>query len=714
MSSVEGSLHRTLAADIEALEYLKSDSDIAACLIPLLTVMGWRGEPRHVAEALPHFHKINDMGRLSSALAKLNYVTHRQALRLSELDPRLMPCLFVPQGGASLVVLKKEGERYTVFNGIDSTIQEISGGDLRGVAYFIRPDEGTSESLKGAARVGRWCEKVAESFKGLVIQMLGITFLTNLLALAVPLFIMAIYDKVISSGSRETLYFFLAGVVLALLADAGLRMVRARVLAYLAGRIDMIIGASTFQQISHLSVSMTEQASMGAQIARLRQFESIREFFSGPLAGVFLDLPFAVLFILVIAILAGPVAFVPISLVGVFALLGWFSLPALRRTVHEANEVRSRRESFLIEMLSELRTIKTSAAEETWSRRHRELSAVSALANFKMNQASMLVQTVAQSIMLAGGIGTLCIGTLMALEGEITVGALIASMALTWRVLSPMQMGFLSFSRIEQIKQGLQQINNLMRHPVERDPICIAERHRSFDGQIDFRRVSLRYLARAEPAVFGVSVPIEPGELVVITGPNGSGKSTLIKLLAGLYEAQSGAVLIDGIDVRQLDKDELRGSIAYVPQTCDLFHGTIAQNLRLANPVASDSDLARAAQETGLMADILEMPEGFETRLTDELQQQMPSGIKQRLLLARAYVKGASIYLMDEPGNNLDSEGDAKLMRKLQDLKGRATTLVITHRPSHMRIADKVLYLEGGRLMMAGPPEQVLPQIGMG
>ena len=172
-------------------------------------------------------------------------------------------------------------------------------------------------------------------------------------------------------------------------------------------------------------------------------------------------------------------------------------------------------------------------------------------------------------------------------------------------------------------------------------------------------------------------------------------------------------MLIDGIDIRQLDCAELRHSVAYVPQTCHLFHGSIAQNLRLANPTASDAMLAQAALDAGLMEDIVGLAEGFETRLTDRLQRQLPSGFKQRLMLARAYVKEAPIYLLDEPGKNLDNEGDADLMRKLQKLRGQATVLINTQRPSHMRLADKIIYLDAGRVLLDGPPAEVLPQLNL-
>ncbi len=696
------------------LSHLTGDSHVANCLFPVLEALGWHGSTRHVAEALPHFHKVDDLERLRTVLANLHIATQKTSARLHDLDPRLLPCLFLPKRGSLMILLRRNGRLFTFFDGADGEVYEEDLPNLTGTAYFAQADEETAGSLRTAAMAGRWCQSIASRFRGLVLQMLAISFVSNILALSVPLFIMSVYDKVIGSGDPATLYYLFGGIALALLTDGGIRAIRARILAYVAGRIDMMVGTATFQQILHLSVIVTERASIGAQISRLRQFESIREFFSGPLATAFLDLPFVLIFFAVIAAIGGPIIWVPIVLVGVFALVAFIAVPFLRKAVRESSEARSKKESFLIEMLSELRAIKIYSAEALWAGRFRALSAHAAMTSNRVARASSLVQTIAQSLMLLGGISTLTFGTLLAMEGEITIGALIASMALVWRILSPLQLAFLSFTRLEQVELGLRQINNLMRQRVEREPERIVERHRTFDGEIRFHRASLRYVSRADPALLGISALIKPGQVVAIAGPNGSGKSSLLRLVAGLYEAQAGAVFLDGIDNRQLDTDELRGAISYVPQSCDLFHGTIAQNLRLANPTASDAQLAQAAMDAGLMEDILNFPEGFETRLTDQLQKQLPGGVKQRLMLARAYVKDADIFLMDEPANNLDRDGDEKLIQKVQKLRGNATVLLVTHRPSHMRIADQILYLEGGRLMLSGPPEQVLPQIGLG
>lgn len=684
-------------------------SDIAGCLMPLLAAVGWRGNPRHIAEALPHFKESMGIEDLRAVLANLRYSSHALHLRLARLDARLLPCLFVPEDGPAMVLYGREGARFLAYNGATAAHEPIDGRAAVGLVYVVTPLD-KPEAPAGAPR-DAWFASTARRFRGLVIEMLAITSVTSLLALAVPLFIMAVYDQVIATGSAATLFYLVLGIGLAIAADVALRALRARSLAYVAGRIDLIVGEATFARVLRLPIAMTERAAMGAQLARLKQFESVREFFTGPLAAVFLELPFVVLFVAVIALLAGPMAWIPVILIGIFALLGALVIPRLGAAVKAAGDTRLRRQEFLVEMLSNLRTIKYCAGEAVWSGRFREMQAACAAAGFRTSQIAVLVRTAAQGLMLAAGIATLALGTLQALDGDLSVGALIASMALVWRVLTPLQVAFLSLTRLEQVKLGLRQINALMSLTPEYDTSRIVERHRRFKGEVSFDRVSLRYGPNAEPALLAVGFRVRPGEIVAITGSNGSGKSTVLNLIAGLHKAQAGAVMIDGIDIRQLDTEELRAGLACVPQTCHLFHGTIEQNLRLANPLASDADLSCALLEADLLDDILRLPEGLATRLTDQLQRQLPAGFKQRLSLARAYVRDAPIYLLDEPGYALDEAGDAALVRKLQQLRGQATVIMVTHRPSHMRLADRLIILDRGQVTLSGAPEDVLAKL---
>ncbi len=692
---------------------MENKSDIAACLPILLRHLGWDRTPRHIIEAMPHFADDLDSSQLRRILSNLNIITHPTKLKLSQLDPRLTPCLFKPANEAALVILEHNDTTAIVYDGKRKKTLEINTKGLTGTAYLIEEASVKREEIKKHSDSGQWFDMISRRFKPLIWQMLGITAIVNILALSVPLFIMAVYDWVIISSSQLTLTNLVFGVTIAILADSLLRVMRARMLSYMGGRIDMIVGVSAFKQILHLPVAMTERASIGTQIARLKQFEAVRDFFTGPLASVFLDLPFAVLYILVIAIIAGPLAWVPLILIALFALIGITLHPVLKRAIKTSGEAKSERQGFLVEMMSQFRAIKLAGAESIWHSRYRDISAKTAKTNFDSSQITSLIQTLAQVLMMLSGVATLAVGTLLVLEGDITLGALIASMALVWRVLSPLHTGFLSLNRLEQMNIGLSHLNQLMKLQLEKEPNKIISRHREFKGEITFNRVSMRYSMKTEPALLGAGFSIQAGEFVCVTGPNGSGKSTILRLVAGLYKPQSGAILIDGINIQQLDMGELRNSIAYAPQQCHLFHGTIAQNLRLAEPNASEEQIIQAIEDVGLKEEIHDLPDGLETRLTDQLQRQLPAGFKQKILLARAYIKQANIMLMDEPANNLDWDGDQLLRKKIESLRGKTTVLAVTHRPSHMRKADRILYIENGAIMLNGPPEAVMEKLGL-
>ena len=679
---------------------LRGLSDAGGCLMPLLAALNWHGEPRDIAEAAPHFADGIDIGDLRKILSSLKFATRQQRVRLANIDPRLLPCLFAPDSESLMVVLGVDGNGYQVLNGATGELTRSESNPL-GEAYFISESADEDNDQRE-----RWSSALWRRFKPFFLKIFLITGLTSALALTVPLLIKSLYDYVIPAKSISTLIFLGFGMLIVVVSEGLLRLIRARLIAYIGGRTDLIVGTAALCQLLRIPVSMTERTSIGAQVSSLQQFEILRESFVGPLAAVFFELPFVLLAIAVIAVVAGPIAWIPAILTAVFLVVAAISYPRLRRLSRVASGASSRRNAFLMETVTHLRAVKEAGAGDIWSQRHRDISATAAQAQYRVTRANAFLQTISQQLMLLAGIAILGLGASRVMQDSMTIGSLIAVMALTWRVLGPLQSGLVNLSRLHQVIGGLRQMDRLMGLTREKEPTQAYRSARRFKGRVTFDRVSMRYIPDGTPALLGISFAVEPGEVLAITGASGSGKSTVIRLLLGLYTPQGGAVSLDGIDIRQLDVGELRSTISYMPQSTQLFHGTIAQNLRLTNPVATDVELRQAVECANMLREIQALPDGLDTRLTDAARSQFSGGFLRKLCMAQTYLKRAKIYLFDEPGSNIDHEDDRVFAAAIEGIRGRGTVILVTQRPSHIRLADKVLVLHNGGGAFFGTPDE--------
>ncbi|MBF0294681.1 MAG: peptidase domain-containing ABC transporter [Magnetococcales bacterium] len=684
-------------------------SDFGACMIPLLMSMGYHGDLRHIAEALPHFAESLDLTGLRNMMANMTYASRPGRFDLDEIDPRLLPCLFVPDREPAMVLLKRKRDGIIVFNGASSNVEFIPATSMRGTAYFFEAMD-LEERTALQKRLG-WFGMVAERFRKLLVYILLVTFFITLMQVASPLFVMAVYDRVVGSQSMETLSHLLLGISCVLLFDWMLRKVRSKMLMYVGARMDSIVSNAIFMRILSLTPSFTERAPTGAQVARIKDFDSVREFFTGPMMMVFFELPFSVVFFAVIGILGGVLAVIPIVTMFLFVLLWLVMTPMVAREETRSRRASSKKQEFVVESLGRMRAIKYSGMEEIWLERFRTLSSQAAMANFRTALINALVNSIATLLIVGSGVTVIGLGVFRVMSGDMTTGGLVASMILVWRVLAPIQSAFVAMTRLEQVHSSINQINSLMNVVPEREEYAAIEPIKTFRGQITFVRVSIRYVPEAEPALMGVNFEVQPGQVVAVIGPNGSGKSTVIKLIAGLYSPQAGSIRIDGLDIRQMNVIELRHAVAYVPQSCHLFYGTVAQNLRLAHATASDEDLQEACRKAQVYDEIMALPNQFWTRLGDQKSAQLPSSMVQKLSLARAYLKPSKIMLFDEPANSLGWEDDQAFIRVVGELRGKRTIFIVTHRPSHIRLADQVFYFEQGYLRLSGKPDDVLRQI---
>lgn len=679
----------------------------AQCLVPFLKALGYRGGAASVVEATPHFQQAMDVADLRTALVNLGYKTDVRRLRPRDVDARLMPCLHEANDAGDVGVLIGAAEDGGVHAFIGGAYRRLSAAeaDRDGHAYFAVPI--------GAARPPKasWSARLLGRFKPFLVQLLTISALSNILSIAIPLFVMTVYDRVIALNALDVLPMLIVGVAIAIGVDLYLRSLRSRLLGAMAARIDYLIGTATFAKLLRLPLAYTDGPPVSAQVARLREFQALRDLFSGPAAGAIIDFPFTIIALAAIAAIAGWLVVAPAIACLAFAVAGYVSARWLQEHEHAQSLAASKLFNHITDTALHHASLKREGAEEVWAHRFRLMSADAATRASALHDRTATVEGLSQLLNNAAALAVVVAGTLMVLDGAISVGALIATLALTWRILSPAQHLFQTLGRLSRLSASLQSMNQLLRLTDEHEASVPNLAHAPRAGRVTLSRVSLRYAKDGDPALTNVNLNVPAGKMVAIAGANGSGKSSILRLVLGLYQPQAGIVAVDGADIRQLSPRLLRRSIACAPQRTDVFYGTIAQNLRLADPLASDDVLRAAADEAGMLGDILALPHGFDARIGDGATQSLPPGFLRQLTIARALVRKAPVLLLDEPEAMLDEEGALAVERLLQRLHGQRTVIFTSHRPSYIRIADYAVVMRGGGIEFGGKPDDAIARL---
>jgi ATP-binding cassette subfamily C protein LapB len=697
----------TLISDVN--DIVKPQTAAEACLAPTLELFGWAGEGRRIREALPHFDRIEDVEALRVVLTFLGYGTTQRSIKQSEIPSEAMPCLFSRTGADVMLIVDREPDgTLLAFDGSSAVWKQITPTNQLGSVFFVWNQSGKEEPLEEG---NSWLFSAVKRFKPAIVAMLGFSFLGNIAALTLPIFVICVYDLGIGTRSTNTVIMLAVGAGIVITTNLALRSIRARTMAYFGARIDSLISMKSFEVILNMPISMIEAAPIGVQVSRLKQFESMRDFFTGTLASSIVDIPFIFIFIIAIAIWGGHLVWIPISLIVVYAALAAITIPMTRKNVREISAAKQRRHLLLQELFSKRRAIRSLSAEHIWIARHQNLAALIARLSHRAHRFNNVQQNLGEMLVSVAGILTLGLGALQVTNGSMTSGALIGTMALIWRVLAPVQSTYLSLPRIEQAIQTFKQIDRLVKIRSERDARIQRSFFRRFKGKISTQRLAFRYAQRQEAVLRNIQLEIKPGEMVAITGPSGVGKTTLLRMLAGLYPPTFGSVMVDDMDLRQIDQAEWRSQIAFLPDTANFFYGTLAQNIRLSRPDASDAEIMRALTEMGLDTEERLMSGGIDKRLTAADIEKFPDALKQRIALARCFIKDAPIFLLDNPAASLDTSSEVHLINKFAALKGRATVLFTTFRPSHMRLADRVIFLKDGQVTLDGSPEKVLERI---
>jgi len=700
--------------------HFSAENDCESALCALICILDPKSHVYSILESLPGSDSPLDIPDVLNALAHIGYVAQPIELKTQDTDSRLLPCLLLDRNDCPVVLMHRVGDDMMVWRSGQVETMPVSAlpGHAGRAWLFKRFDEHghvTSRFMREGSGFS-WFRTVFERFHGTLMVIFGAGFVLNLVALATPLFIMAVYDRVIASGSLLSLPMLAIGAALGIALEWGFRHVRAQALAWLSARLDNIVGNAVFAHLIGLSPDMIERASVAAQIARIKTFESVRDFFSGSIFLSVIELPFVILSLLAISIIAGQLVLVPLCMTGLFGILFWAILRQVRISIRLAAKASSARQQFSIETFEKIHGIRSCGLTGTWHAKFRDLSGREMMAHFYLNWLGTVAETVSNALIILSAVLTAAVGTHLIWAGNMTTGALVATMILVWRVLIPFYSLSSMVPRLEQLRNSILQVNKLMDLDTEDKQAGTAARLSSIHGAITFSRASCVY-DEDDPVFSDLSFQAQPGDLVIVTGDNGTGKTSLLKLIKRMHELKSGAIQIDGFDIRQLDAGSLRRQIAYVPQLPSFYRASILDNLRFGNPLATREEAENALRLADVWNGISQMPLGIDTIIShcgqsaDDMIDPDPE-LAGRLALARSYLHNSPILLIDELSNTLlDSQAGHNLRDYLIRCKGKRTVVMVNYREDFIRMADTVVLLSRIAAPLAGPASEIFKTI---
>ena len=578
-------------------------------------------------------------------------------------------------------------------------------------AFFVRP-VARSDDRAGPSEINTardWFWGVLKKNKRIYQEVVLAAVMINIFALASPLFIMNVYDRVVPNAAFDTLWVLAAGVLIVYVFDFILKNLRAHFLDIAGRKADIKISAQLFEQIMGMTMA-SRPASAGVLASNMREFEGLRDFFTSATMVTMIDLPFVVMFILMIMVIGGWLAVVPAVAVPLVLVMGWILQKPMRKIIRQSMNESALKNALLFETISGLETIKMQASEGHIQRRWEELTVKASGTAVKSRRISAFALNYAMFIQLVTNVALVITGVYLITEGMISMGALIACVILSGRAMAPLAQVAGLLIRYHQSREALEQLDALMKKDVERPAGKHFISKAAMKGRVEFKEVLFKYPSQSVPALKGVSFVIEPGERVGVIGAVGSGKTTIERLLLNLYQPESGSVQIDGTDVRQIDPGDLRRSIGAVQQDPQLFYGSVRENITMGHETAPERAVLRAAEMAGVMEFLKETQHGLDTPV-GERGEALSGGQRQSVAIARALLYDPPIMILDEPTASMDPASENRLKKRLHTLCEGKTTILITHKGAMLGLVDKLILVDRGRIVAFGPKDEVISKL---
>jgi ATP-binding cassette subfamily C protein LapB len=676
------------------------------CLVEICRLHGQHATRASLSAGLPLTNGRLTLNLAERAAARVGMATKLQRAALADIDVATLPVVLLLQGDKACILLGREDDQNRVL--LPETGQGtvlLSDAELAerstGLVLYVRPHfrfdkrtEPTSEPIQGH---WFWSTLLAQRF--VYRDILWAAALINVFALAMPLFSMNVYDRVVPNAAFETLWALAIGIFLIMGSDLLMRKLRSRFVDEASARIDVQISATLMERVLGMRLENRPE-SVGSFSQNLRGFEQVRDVITSSTVTALIDLPFACLFLIVIAWISPWLLLPVLACFGAVLAYGWVvqkKLHALAETTYRASAVRN---STLVEALTGIETIKSQGAESLIQSRWERTNVHLAATNVKMRSLSSGSIYVTGTIAQLLSVILVVVGVYLIGDRTLTMGALIAVNMLAGRAMAP----------------AGQIVGLLMQYQGARTALAGLERimaRRDLDGGIEFRNVAFHYPNRKENALDGVSFKIKPGEKVALIGRVGSGKSTIQRLAMGLYQPTAGAVLVDGIDVRQVDPADLRRNMGYVSQDVLLFYGSLRDNIAFGMPYAEDGAIVAAAEIAGLADTVNRHPHGFDMGV-GERGESLSGGQRQSVGIARAVLHNAPMLLLDEPTSAMDYSSEAAITQRLMAFASNKTVVLVTHRTSLLTLVDRVIVIDGGKVVADGPRDRIMEALQSG
>jgi ATP-binding cassette subfamily C protein LapB len=693
-------------------------NDLLACLLAIAAAHGETLTAEAAMAGLPAQHQRLTPDLFARAARHAHLSSHMVRQDLLRAKEALLPAVLLLRGERACVLVGFDEQRTRAQvlypEAIDAPAWvpiERLAGEHAGIIIYARPLQRFDPRAPAVhrRRDGHWFWGVIGESHLLYRDVLLAAFLANLFALGLPLFLMNVYDRVVPNQALDTLWVLAVGLMLMLVSDLVLRMLRARFIDLASARADLRLSSYIMERV--LGMRMEERpGSAGSFAANLRAFESVRDFIGSATVTAFIDLPFGLLFLGVIGWIAWPML-LPIALgAGLLLAYAVFVQARMQQLAETMYRAGAERNAILVEGLVGFETVKAMGAEAPLQRKWENSAAL--LSSVGMRLRLLATSAVSGTAFMQQMVSVVVVitGVYLIAAQDLSMGGLIACTMLASRVMGPIGAVAGLLVNYHTAATALDSLDGLMQREVERPDDAHFISRGLLRGAIEFRDVSFSYPAQDGASLSNVNLRIAPGEHVAIIGRVGCGKTTLARLVLGLYRPTGGAVLVDGVDVRQLDPAELRRQIGYVQQDPVLFFGTLRENITMGAPHAHDEDLVRAARIAGLLDMVNRHPQGFDMQI-GERGESLSGGQRQQVAIARAVVNDPAILLLDEPTSSMDHTAEEALKQRLAHYTRHRTLVVVSHRCSLLELADRLVVLDAGRIVADGPRASVLDDL---